>query len=212
MSMHELTRRNFFKGAVPGCAAVCLALKSGALFAQAAPEAAAPATGPRPEAGPGKHKFDLPMRRPLTYREFMTVQYAYHFIPFLRILEKDIGHERVIEILQKFSLWEAETGAQETVQARGKNDLSIFKEDYNPQTPSLTTEVLEDSERVWRIKITECLWARVWSDANAADLGYAAVCAGDTPYAGFINPKIALELQGTIMEGKPHCILRYHYL
>ena len=38
------------------------------------------------------------------------------------------------------------------------------------------------------------------------------LCGGDSPYASFINPKIAMDLQGTIMEGKPFCILRYHYL
>jgi hypothetical protein len=85
------------------------------------------------------------------------------------------------------------------------------KEDNNPQTPQLITEVLEDTDRVWAIKITESLWVRIWIDAGAADLGYAAVCLGDSPYATFINPKIKMDLEGMLMQGKPHCILRYHF-
>jgi hypothetical protein len=202
--MEHINRRSFVKGVLPLCAAGCLALKGQPLGAQTTPKE-------EPKASPG-HKFDRAMKHPLSYRQFMTVEYAYHFIPFLRILEKEIGPDKVITALKKFTLWESETGAKETVKARGKNDLSIFKDDYNPRTPQLTTEVLEDSEKVWDIKITECLWAKVWIDAGAADLGVAAVCAGDSPYAGFINPKIKMDLEGTLMEGKPYCILRYHYI
>ncbi len=202
--MGHVNRRNFVKGVLPLCAAGCLALKDQSLSAQPAPKE-------EQKISPA-HKFDRTMRHLLSYRQFMTTEYASHFIPFLRILEKEIDHDNVITALKKFTLWEAETGARETVKTRGKNDLSIFKEDYNPQTPQLTTEVLEDTDKVWAIKITECLWAKVWIDAGAADLGFAAVCAGDSPYATFINPKIKMDLEGTLMEGKSHCILRYHYI
>ncbi|MGD0707427.1 MAG: L-2-amino-thiazoline-4-carboxylic acid hydrolase, partial [Anaerolineaceae bacterium] len=90
------------------------------------------------------------------------------------------------------------------------NDLSVFKEDYNPATPTLTLEVIEDTEEVYCIKITECLWADCFRKADAAELGCAAVCYGDAPFARAVNPRIDLELEGTLMEGKPYCKLRYY--
>ena len=201
--MGDVNRRSFVT-TMPMCAAGCLALKCSLAAAQLPPKS-------NPQESP-RHKFDQPMSRALTYRQVMSLEYAAHFIPFLRVLEKEIGHDRVVAVLRQFSIREAEEGAKATVRARGKNDLTIFKEDYSPRTPQLTTEVLEDTDKVWAIKITECLWAKVWIDAGAADLGVAAVCAGDSPYAGFINPGIRMDLDGTIMEGRTYCILRYHYV
>ncbi len=159
------------------------------------------------------HKFDKPMSRTLTYRERFEIEHASHFIPFLKTLAQEIGREKVIENLLKLSLQEAEEYAAHVVKAKGKNDLTVFKEDYNPTAPGfsdvMTIEVIEDTETVYEIKITECLWADVYQKADAADFGYAAVCAGDVPYARCINPDIDLELEGTIMEGKPFCSLRY---
>ena len=159
------------------------------------------------------HKFDRQMSRPLTYRERFELEYASHFIPYLKILEKEIGREKVIETLYKLSLIETEEYARYVVETKGKNDLSVFKEDYNPTTPGikdiLTIEVVEDTEKAYEIRISECLWADIFKKANAADYGYAAVCSGDVPFAHCVNSQIDLELDGTIMEGKPFCNLRY---
>lgn len=161
-----------------------------------------------------KHKFDKPMSRRLTYRERFDLEYGSHLIPYLKILEQEIGREKVIKSLRKMALQEAEEYARYVVEAKGKNDLSVFKEDYSPTTPGiceiLTIDVVEDTETAYAIKITECVWADTFRKAGAADYGYAAVCAGDVPYARSVNPQIDLDLQGTIMEGKPYCMLRYY--
>lgn len=160
-----------------------------------------------------QHKFDQPMKRPLTHRERFELEYASHFIPLLKLLEGEIGREHVIQLLQEMALQEAKEYAEYVVEAKGRNDLSVFKQDYNPTTPGirdiLTIEVVEDTEEAYGIKITECLWAEVFRKADAADYGYAAVCYGDVPFAHFVNSQIDLDLEGTIMEGKPFCMLRY---
>lgn len=167
----------------------------------------------RMETAQSPHKFDRQMKRPLTHRERFELEYASHFIPYLKLLEKEIGHEQVIKSLQKLALHEAEEYAEYVVRTKGKNDLSVFKEDYNPTTPGisdiLTIAVMEDTQSAYGIKITECLWAEVFRKAGAADYGYAAVCFGDVPFARCINPQIDLDLDGTLMEGRPFCMLRY---
>ena len=62
------------------------------------------------------HKFDQPMRRLLTYRERFELEYASHLIPYLRILEQEIGRENVIATLRKLALQEAEEYAHYVVE------------------------------------------------------------------------------------------------
>lgn len=161
------------------------------------------------------HKFDRQMKRPLTHRERFDLEYASHFIPLLKILAEDIGHEAVIEYLLKLAIQEAEEYAAYVVESKGKNDLTVFKEDYSPTTPGisdiLTIEVVEDSDDAYTIEITECIWAEVFREAGMAEFGHAAVCCGDVPFAECINPQITLDLEGTLMEGKEACRLRYYY-
>ncbi len=205
MTTRACSRRGFLAGVVPGCAAACFCLR--------AREAGAQSLQIK-QPGPAPHKFDKPVGRPLTYLQRMREQYASHFIPYLRVLERSIGRAKVIETLNELSLVEAAEYAKQVVKEKGKNDLTVFKEDYSPTTPGisdmLTIEVLENTDKVWAIKITECVWAKAFQDADAAHYGVAAVCAGDVPFARAVNPKIDLDLKGTIMEGKPACILRYY--
>jgi hypothetical protein len=204
MSLKSCSRRTFLTGVVPGCAATCFCL--GGLPAGAEPQEKAPAAP--------AHKFDKASGRVLTYRQRFREQYAAHFIPYVKVLERMLGHATVIRTLNEFCRVESEEYAKHVVKAKGKNDLSVFKEDYSPSTPGmndmLTMEVLEDTEKAWAIKITECLWAKTFLDAGAAQYGYAAVCAGDVLFARAVNPAIDLDLKGTIMEGKPSCVLRYY--
>jgi hypothetical protein len=165
------------------------------------------------EKGHRTHKFDQPMNHPLTHRVRFELEYASHFIPYIKILVKELGQEWVIRTLQKLALQEAEGYAEQMVRLKGKNDLSVFKEEFNPSSPGirdvLAVEVVEDTEEAYGIKITECLWAEVFRKAGMADYGYAAVCFGDVPFARCVNSNIDLSLEGTIMEGKPFCMLRY---
>ena len=205
MVVRRCNRRGFLSGVVPGCVATCFCLQRPRAQAQAAQGASPP--------GPG-HKFDKATAKPLTYRQRFQEQYVSHFIPYLKLLDRAVGRSKVVETLTALNLQEAEDYAKIVVKQKGKNDISVFKEDYSPSTPGirdiLTIEVLEDTPTVWAIKITECLWATVFRDADASQFGYAAVCAGDVPFARAVNPKIDLDLKGTLMEGKPACLLRYY--
>lgn len=198
-------RRDFVKGVVPACMATCLLLREARALAQATQD---------PEAPAPVHKFDKPCARELTHRQRFRLEYGVHFIPYIKVLDRLLGRERLIETLNEFAREEAKQYAEYVVRAKGKNDISIFKEDYSPTTPGmnemLTMEVLEDTERVWAIKITECLWAKTFQELNAVEYGWAAVCQGDRLFAQAVNPQIDLDLTGTIMEGKPSCTLRYY--
>ena len=160
-----------------------------------------------------QHKFEQPLKHPLTYRESKELEYASHFIPYLKFLEKSIGHEQVIKTLREIAFIGVKEYAEEIVKAAGKNDLSIIKEIYSPKNPglcdSLTMEVLESTDDSYVVNVTECLLAEVFRKAEAADYGCAYLCC-DVLLTRLINPLIGLELEGTIMEGKPCCLHHWY--
>lgn len=210
MTHQPSSRRCFVKMAVPACFVACAGLR--ALPAAAQSEKSSSDSKDKPPEAP-RHKFDEPIAGQTSYRQRFEAEYASHLIPYLKILEGEIGRAKVIATLRQLALQEAKEYA-EYIKTHEKADLSVFKRHYSPTTPGMknmiTVEVLTNTDKVYEIKITECLWAKVFQDAGAADYGVAAVCSGDVPFARFVDPSLDLDLTGTIMEGKPACILRYH--
>jgi hypothetical protein len=73
----------------------------------------------------------------------------------------------------------------------------------------LTFELVENTAKAAEIKVTECLWAKTFREANAADIGYAFVCHGDFAYAPAFNPKMKMIRTKTLMQGHDCCNHRY---
>jgi len=128
-------------------------------------------------------------------------------------LEKSIGHDQVIRSLQELAFQGVTAFAEEIVKAAGKNDLSVIKEIFSPSNPALsetlTMEVIESTDETYVVNVTECLLAEVFRQAGAADFGYAYLCC-DALFTRLVNPQIGLDLEGTIMEGKPCCLHRWY--
>ena len=79
----------------------------------------------------------------------------------------------------------------------------------NPFNDRLIYEVIERSDRVCEIKITECLWAKTFREAGAAEIGYAVCCAGDWAMCQAFNPKLHLTRTQTLMQGAACCDYRW---
>ena len=73
----------------------------------------------------------------------------------------------------------------------------------------LTHEVVRETENVIKVRVTECLWAKTFREADAADIGYAALCYGDYAAAHAFNPGIRLIRTETLMQGNDCCNFRY---
>ena len=162
------------------------------------------------------HKFDQPIKCPLTRRQMIELEYASHFIPYLKILERMVGRDKVIESLQELAYQETKGFAEKIVREKGKNDLSFFKEIYDPANSEnqelldiLTWEVGKSTEEIFEVKVTECLIAEVFLKAGVGDYGYAAVCS-DVLFTKLVNPQIGLDLEGTMMQGSSCCMHRYY--
>jgi hypothetical protein len=196
------SRRDFLTKTVPICAVSCLA--AGKVFA----------TSPRIAKSlveQEKHKFDTALPGPeMTYRRMAASRHR-SFIRFARFLQKEIGEERVIELIKKETEQRLNAQAKGDLERLGKSDfksyISIFRDPR--MLASLTMEIIEDTDKVFEIRVTDCLAAESFLPYKAGDIGYAAVCWGDYNWASDFNPKIKLVRDKTLMQGHDCCNHRY---
>jgi L-2-amino-thiazoline-4-carboxylic acid hydrolase len=194
-------RRQFLAGLMPACVLTCLGARnvwgSGLRAAE-------------PLLQEAKHKFDAPFDRPLTFRQLFGARYA-EFIQLAKALEKEMGQEKLLAFLKKNT--EARLFQVGQLQAKQSPDqtfstyVKTFKGPAYDKT--LTMEIVEDSDKAFELKVTECLWASTFLQAKAGEIGYAAVCYGDYAWAQGFNPKIRLVRDKTLMQGHDRCNHRY---
>ncbi len=198
----QSNRRDFLTKAVPVCAFSCLAatkvfskspMIAKSLFEQE------------------EHKFDKKLPGPnMTSRRMAAIRNR-SFITFARFLQKEIGAERVIELIKKSTEQRLLGQAQRDLKRLGISDfksyISIFRDPR--MLASLTMEIIEDTDKVFEIKVTDCLAAESFLPYKAGDIGYAAVCWGDYNWATDFNPKIKLVRDKTLMQGHDCCNHKY---
>jgi hypothetical protein len=74
---------------------------------------------------------------------------------------------------------------------------------------ALTTEIVEDEEKAFEIKVTECLWAKTFREAQASDIGYATICYQDYAMSQGFSPKLKMIRTKTLMQGHEYCNHRW---
>jgi hypothetical protein len=185
---------------MPACALTCLAGGPALVLAQS-DEAAEEEI---------KHKFDRDSERKLTHRQLLSIRYG-EFIRLSKALSEEMGGDEFLRFLtdytEKNSLAIGERHAAASPDNRFTTYVNTFKDPR--YDASLTMEIIEDTDTVFEIKVTECLWASVFRDADAGDIGYAGVCYGDYAWARGFNPKIEMVRDKTLMQGHACCNHRY---
>jgi hypothetical protein len=155
------------------------------------------------------HRFDSDLKRTLTNRQFLDTRYR-DVITLAKALEKHMGTDKALAFLKKVK-------TQQMLE-RGKTQASQFPDDsldsYVEQfragyEDTLTMEIVQDTEKTFELKITECLWADTFHQAGAGEIGYAWICWGDYSWARGFNPKIRLVRDKTLMQGHAYCNHRY---
>jgi len=164
----------------------------------------------RASAAPAKHKFSE--KSEMTYEQVYQFAFA-GFVLLMKNLAEELGKDKFDALLKKAASQAAVQAAKEQAKKLGKNDLAAFMTPVKSNDPFwrhvLTFEFVEDTAKAAEIKVTECLWAKTFREANAADIGYAAVCHGDFAYAPAFNPKMKMIRTKTLMQGHDCCNHRY---
>lgn len=196
-------RRQFLKNVLPAGTLFCLGCSN--LFA-------VPVAGDKHKVSAEKHKF--------LEDSGMTAEEVFKFAvensaPIMQNLAKDIGKEKFIEMLKKASYEQNEQFVAGMTKNLPKKDMGAFADFMNNLISSplskkaYTYEIVKKTDKVFEMKFTECLWAKTFREANAADIGYATHCYPIDAFSHPFNPKIKGTIPKTLMEGHDVCIVRF---
>ena len=198
----ELDRRHFLSKVMPACALACFGLGNTVVLAQ-------DTKGSTPLED--VHKFDEEFGRTLTYRQYYDSRYS-EFIQLAKALEKELGREKTMAFLKKYTeermLQNGKILASKLPDNSFQTGMDLYR-DRERYKNTLTMEIIEDTERAFELKVTECIWAASFLNAGAGEIGYASVCYGDYALAEGFNPKIKLIRDKTLMQGHEYCNHRY---
>jgi hypothetical protein len=186
-------RRQFLLNILPAGTLFCLGCSN--LLALAQSEG-------KPQASPAKHKFleDSGMSFEAVYK----FAFQNHFIPVMENLGDVVGKDKFMEILRKASSQAGAQNMKRLTQNLPKRDLAVlaaFMKGSPLYKKVLTFEVVEESEKALEIK--------TFREANASEIGYAAICYPDFATASAFNPKIKMIRTKTLMQGHDCCNHRY---
>ncbi len=158
-----------------------------------------------------QHKFDVPKELTLSERQQLERENR-EFIRFIKTLQEELGEEEIIRLLNIYS---ADFGrAIGEMQAERMPDTSFqtFVSQFRPPRYSsiLTHEVVEDTEKAFGLRVTECCIAETFQAAGLGGaIGHAAVCNMDYYWPTAFNPNLKMERNRTLMQGHDHCNHRY---
>jgi hypothetical protein len=160
----------------------------------------------------GEHKFAQDSG--MTFQEVYNFAFRWLFAPLMQRLGQELGGEdRFIEMLKRASCDVVSEGAQNSAKSAPSNDLAAFTaalRDLNHfRKHVLTFDVVEDTDTAFQIQVTECLWAKTFHEAGAADIGYATICHPDFAACQAFNPKIKMIRDKTLMQGDDCCNHRW---
>lgn len=150
----------------------------------------------------------------MTTEEVFKFTYEY-CVPLFKRMGKVLGKKRLIRMLTKAS---AENTAEmistmaKDLPARDMNAFANFMDGFmktKPYDEALKYEVVEKTPKVFEVKYTECLIARLYREMNAADIGYAIECSPGDAMAKSFNPKMKAKNTKNLMKGDPVCIARF---
>jgi len=165
----------------------------------------------KPKPSEKKHKFLE--ESGMSFQE--VFKFACHdHIELTQFLAKEIGKDKFIEMLKKDGEELAKREAQKELKTLPANDFATFRSGIREKPDRfwehvLTSAIVEDTDRAIEQKVTECLWAKTYREAGAADLGYFLCCYEDFPSATAFNPKLKLIRTKTLMQGDDCCNFRW---
>jgi hypothetical protein len=130
----------------------------------------------------------------MSYEEVVSGPYKYDYIPLLRNFSQRLKGIDFIDMLKAVTQYTSQ-------------NKKFFSSPFYSHV--LTYTIVEDTEKVFEKRITECLFAKTFREADASDIGYATQCYGDYGRAEGFNPKIRLTLTKTLMQGDDYCNHRW---
>lgn len=196
---NQMKRRDFLGGAIPACFG-CLGL--------CAPTTLLSTLGGGPSSLQEKHMFDQEMPT-LTIRQYFN-RVLSSGGNVLNAVGAEIGEEPLLEILRGYSYDRGRKNGESMARQIPGRDFISYKESFQSLGEGMITfTVVEDSESVFEIAVTECVMTEPLLENGLGTIGNAWLCHGDYGHAQGYNPRIELVRDQTLMLGHPCCNHRY---
>jgi len=159
----------------------------------------------------GKHKFFKDSG--MTFKEVYDFAFKDSFIPIIKNLAKELKEDSFMEILKRAAYEAALQEGQNEAKDRPNNDFANFtawaRDSINFWKHFLTLDIVEDTDKAFEIKVTECLYAKTFRENDAGDIGYVTICHPDYAFCQGFNPKIKMIRTKTLMQGDDCCNHRW---
>jgi len=150
----------------------------------------------------------------------MSVEDVYKFslgycVPTYQALAKELGKEKFLAMLKKANVevFSQMIGsmAKDYPDRSMKSLASILQTVFStpPGNKAFQFEVVENTDKVFELKFSECLPAKVFREMNAAEIGYALECAPTDAIVKSFNLKMRAENPKNLMKGDSVCIERF---
>jgi hypothetical protein len=204
-----------------GCNSGCSTIDRRSLLTRTAPACAAACLGFGKFAGlsalvgdpkiQNQHKFDVQTDVPMSSRQRAGMMYR-GMAGVVEVLKNQLGESETIRLLNISS---ADVGRQvggRQAQSSPNTNFQAFVQVFRPPNyaNSLTHEVVEDTEKVFALEVTECINAELLQSIGlGGEIGHAIVCNMDYYWPTAFNPAFKMERTKTLMQGDEVCNHRY---
>jgi membrane-bound lytic murein transglycosylase MltF len=149
------------------------------------------------------HKFEKTWE--LSYEQVFQQRFGY-YIALMKRFEEYLGREQLLEMIKRANdesiLAEASDGVGFDFRSWVQGGSEYFAD-------MMTWEVVELTDSVYEMRVSECLWYQIFKNEDATHIGYATVCYSDFASAKAAHPSLHLERDRTIMQGDGFCNHRW---
>lgn len=148
----------------------------------------------------------------LTWQQVFDFAYG-QSIPAMNRLAEQIGRDKFVALLQTAAGDATREDVSKIPVPVEKRDLALWVADLKKGSPlydhALVYQIVKDTPSEFEVRVSQCLWAKTFRDAGAADIGYASICHPDLAAASAFHPKLRMTRTKTLMQGHDCCNLRY---
>lgn len=152
----------------------------------------------------------------MSYQQVFDFAFKNWYILYMKGLEDEIGKDRFLKMLQDVGWNNYVESTTSRFRDLAKRDVeSLISQFWEPMSKSplwsrtIPVEIVEKSPSHGIVRMNDCLVAKTFRDAGAADIGYAAICYADLAVAHAFNPRIILTRDRCLMKGDDCCDFDY---
>ncbi|MFW9968525.1 MAG: L-2-amino-thiazoline-4-carboxylic acid hydrolase [Candidatus Thorarchaeota archaeon] len=140
-------------------------------------------------------------------------------VSLIRELEGVLGKEEAHKIVSHWAEKNAVEDVRTVIESLDRpiesfNDVKVLLRhwvDALNKDKMESVEITEETANKSVCIVTECIYAKVFNDLKAPDIGYVLHCKQDFPATPAIHPNMRLKRSKTVMEGQDCCDFEYYW-